>query len=384
VGSLPAAAASSVAVRLGGYIQADGVLYDQASQDEVDPSNGAVLNGTRYLIRRARVHLDIDHTRMTGSLEFDANTVNGASAGIIDAEVTVRARARDDGGRPWGEGTIGLVRIPWGYEISQRDQDRFFLEAIPSGGPAVVSVFNSLTAVESGERDKPLNGTVEPSATAVALGLRGDLGYWIVLAGPPALDAPDLPTFVAKLSFSPALPLGTLSLIVRAVDDVGHFGPPSVVPLASAPLPPPIGTLVVTLSWDTEADLDLHVVTPDGTEIWARNINSYRAPPPGTAVDPSAWKDGGILDFDSNAGCVIDGRRQENVVWQAAPPPGTYRVRVDTSSLCGAPAARWIVDVIESGARMAASQGLSLPTDARFSKGPGSGLEALTFDVLSP
>ena len=82
-------------MRLSGYIQADGVLHDASSQDEVDPSNGAPLNQTRYLIRRARLHLDIDHARMSGSLELDANTVNGPAAGVIDAEVTVNARAPD-------------------------------------------------------------------------------------------------------------------------------------------------------------------------------------------------------------------------------------------------------------------------------------------------
>ena len=42
------------------------------------------------------------------------------------------------------------------------------------------------------------------------------------------------------------------------------------------------------------------------------------------------------LDFDSNANCVIDGRRQENVIFPTgSPPPGVYTVRVDASSLCG-------------------------------------------------
>jgi hypothetical protein len=256
----------------------------------------------------------------------------------------------------------------------------------PGGGPAVVSVFNSLTAVQPGERDKPLAGTLGPTATAAALGLRGDRGTWIVVAGPPGLDAPDLPTFQARLSFAPDLPVGDLVLVARAVDAAGRFGDPSPVPLASAPPPPPSGTLVVTLSWDTEADLDLHVVVPGGVEIWARNINSYQMPLPGTASDasPDAWQDGGILDFDSNAGCVIDGRRQENVVWQAPPPPGSYVVRVDTASLCRAPEARWTVRALLDGAELGASQGLSLPGDARFSKGPGSGAEALTFDVQAP
>jgi hypothetical protein len=254
-------------------------------------------------------------------------------------------------------------------------------KAAPAGGPATVSVFNSLTAVQPGERDKPLTGALDPSATAAALALRGDRGYWIVLAGPPALDAPDSPTFSATLSFSPELPLGDLVLVVRAVDATGRFGDPAFVPLTSAPPPPPAGTLVVSLRWDTEADLDLHLVTPDGTEVWARNINSYRLPPPGTPVDPNAWKQGGILDFDSNAGCVIDGRRQENVVWQAPPPAGTYIARVDTASMCGAAAARWVVEALVNGAVTASAEGESLPSDARYSKGPGSGVQALTFDV---
>jgi hypothetical protein len=253
--------------------------------------------------------------------------------------------------------------------------------ATPGEGPAVISVFNSLTAVQPGEREKPLAGTLAATAATVALGLRGDRGYWIVVAGPASLDAPDLPTFMATLSFSPALPLGALTLVARAVDAQGRFGAPSIVPLASAPLPPPTGTLVVSLRWDSEADLDLHLVIPGGVEVWAGNLNSYRLPPPGTPVDAAAWRGGGILDFDSNAGCVIDGRRQENVVWQSPPPPGSYLVRVDTASLCGAAAARWTADVTSDGTLIDSAAGESLPGDARFSKGPGSGIQALAFDV---
>jgi hypothetical protein len=253
--------------------------------------------------------------------------------------------------------------------------------ATPGEGPAVISVFNSLNAVQPGERKKPLTGTLAATATAVALGLRGDRGYWIVVAGPPSLDAPDLPTFTATLSFSPALPLGSLTLVARAVDAQGRFGASSIVPLTSAALPPPAGALVVSLGWDTEADLDLHLVIPGGVEVWAGNINSYRVPPPGTPGDAAAWRGGGILDFDSNAGCVIDGRRQENIVWQSPPPPGRYLVRVDTASLCGAAAARWTVEVTRDGAAIGSAAGESLPADPRFSKGPGSGIQALAFDV---
>jgi hypothetical protein len=253
---------------------------------------------------------------------------------------------------------------------------------VPSGGPAVVSVFNSLTTVQPGQREKPLGGTLAMGATAAALGLDGDRAYWIVVAGPPALDAPDLPTFQAALSFSPDLPEGPLSLLVRAADAGGRLGEAAAVPLVSAPAPEPSGGLVVSLRWDTEADLDLHVIVPGGVEVWAGNINSYQLPPPG-APDAGTWQEGGILDFDSNAGCVIDGRRRENVVWTGAPPPGTYAVRVDTASLCGATSARWTVEVRRDGT-VTTAEGETVAGDARFSKGPGSGVQALAFDVPAP
>jgi hypothetical protein len=147
-----AAPIAAVGVQLSGYIQADGVLHDAASQDEVDPSTGAPLNQTRYLVRRARLHLDIDHARMAGSLELDANTVNGPAAGVIDAEVTVRARAHGPSGRPWGQATIGLLRTPWGYEVSQRDQDRFFLERSSASRALFPGVFDLGVRLRGGWR----------------------------------------------------------------------------------------------------------------------------------------------------------------------------------------------------------------------------------------
>ena len=69
------------------------------------------------------------------------------------------------------------------------------------------------------------------------------------------------------------------------------------------------------------------------------------------------------------------------MVWQSPPPAGSYLVRVDTASLCGAAAARWTVGVTRDGTTIGAAAGESLPGDARFSKGPGSGIQALAFDV---
>jgi hypothetical protein len=93
----------------------------------------------------------------------------------------------------------------------------------------------------------------------------------------------------------------------------------------------------------------------------------------------------GHLDFDSNAGCVIDGRRQENVIWGSMFQPGHYLVRVDTVSLCGQPTARWSVDALLGGMPIAGSSGQSGPTDTRFTHlAAGVGVLALEFDVPAP
>ena len=250
-----------------------------------------------------------------------------------------------------------------------------------NGGPGVVAVDLGTNRVRVGQIDKPLRGTLAPEATSVALGLSGDAGYWIVPAGLPDVQSPGFPTFDVFLSFFPDMRAGSYELLVRAVDADGHFGITSRRALEATALTAPEGTLVVSLRWDREADLDLHVVDPRGVEIYKRNINSYELPPPGQPVDPTAWQSGALLDFDSNAGCVIDGRRMENVIWKNDPPPGHYIVRVDTFSLCGEGFANWSVDVLRSGVSLVRSAGQSGPADEAMSHDRGAGVLAVEFDL---
>jgi hypothetical protein len=79
---------------------------------------------------------------------------------------------------------------------------------------------------------------------------------------------------------------------------------------------PDVGTgdVQINLSWTSEADLDLHVIEPDGTEIYFGN----RGP----------TSTGGQLDVDSNVGCSDDGS-VENVFWPPGEAPsGDYTVQV--------------------------------------------------------
>lgn len=249
-----------------------------------------------------------------------------------------------------------------------------------NGGPAVVAVDLATNRARVGQIGKPLRGALGANATAAAIGLTGDSGYWIVPAGLPDVQAPAFPTFDVSLSFSPEMTPGARELVVRAVDKTNHFGWASRHPLDVQDVSRPEGTLVVSLSWDREADLDLHVVDPRGIEIYKRNINSYEPPPPGQPMDPSAFQQGALLDFDSNAACVIDGRRRENIVWKNEPPAGHYVVRVDTFSLCGETFAHWSVDVFTFGSSLASASGQSGPADEMTVHDRGAGVLALEFD----
>jgi hypothetical protein len=259
---------------------------------------------------------------------------------------------------------------------------QFAAGAIPgdTGGPRVLSVAASSAEIVLGQGGNPLRGALELSAQAVAIGLAGDIGHWIVPAAPPSFETPGALSFEVDLAFSATISTDPIEVDVRASDASGRFGPQSSITFRSRPLSAPAGKLVFTLRWDTEADLDIHVIDPSGSEVWARNINSYPKPPVGQPPDPAAVAAGGILDFDSNAACTIDGRREENVVYSMAPPMGHFIVRVDAFSMCGQSAARWTVEARHDDQVFASAQGTSTEADTRFSHDRGAGVLALEID----
>jgi hypothetical protein len=127
VAAAPLFRVGRLAVSLFGFVQADAVAYSQASTDEVNPATGAPLNETRFLIRRARLRTDVDYGPVAGTLELDGNTTNGPVVRLIDADVSgCWPRCAMD--PPIVMGTLGLMRIPFGFEVQQKDYVRLFLE----------------------------------------------------------------------------------------------------------------------------------------------------------------------------------------------------------------------------------------------------------------
>ncbi|HKE18388.1 MAG TPA: hypothetical protein VKB80_26100 [Kofleriaceae bacterium] len=89
------------------------------------------------------------------------------------------------------------------------------------------------------------------------------------------------------------------------------------------------GDVQVSVSWDADSDVDLHVIDPAGDEVYfgMRDVAS-----------------GGMLDLDSNPACFIDGVNNENITWATA-PDGEYTVRVDYYAGCDVDETSYVVTV---------------------------------------
>jgi hypothetical protein len=276
------------------------------------------------------------------------------------------------------------VQADAGYDAYMQVPGAQFVRGpMPQGsasGPSVRQISLTNDNIWAGLANDPLSGALDPAATAAAIGLQGDVGYWIVLAGPPSEANPTDPTYSATLQFSEGIILGSYTLVVRGVDQDGNFGPASTQILVAEPSPlnpPATGDLVVTLTWDTESNLDLHVVDPAGLDIYWGNQSSQ----PPFSFDQTDGGSYGYIDYDSNAGCIIDGLRREDAIWPNPPPSGQYTVRVDAPSLCGQPDANWKVVVVLDGNQIAEATGVAVDADTWGSHGSGSGVLALQFNV---
>jgi hypothetical protein len=252
---------------------------------------------------------------------------------------------------------------------------------MPSGSPkapGVASIVLVNSVIHPNSVDYPISGALEPGATAAAIGLQGDVGYWIVVSGLPNVATPTDPSFAATATFYAGIVPGRYTLVVQAVDAQGRFGVPSTQTLTARASPSdPTGEFVITLTWDTESDLDLHVVDPSGQEIYHGAMSDQ---PPPFAPQPEGGSYG-YLDWDSNPNCVIDGRRQESVIWPNPPPSGRYIVRVDAASLCGQPIAHWTVQATLAVKSIGTAQGVAVDANTREPHDLGAGVTALDLNV---
>ena len=116
-------AATNKGLAFSGFLQTD-LWFRQSSEDQLNGSTQAPLNQDRFLLRRGRLRGSYEADYLSGALELDANTVNGNQVRVVGAEVSVRWPRE----APLAQLSVGLFKIPFGWEVLQGDCDRAFLE----------------------------------------------------------------------------------------------------------------------------------------------------------------------------------------------------------------------------------------------------------------
>ena len=207
----------------------------------------------------------------------------------------------------------------------------------PGAGPNITATANE-TVVTGGTQTISVAGDAPFSTVYLFVGgqslavigeaVGGIPGYYEI----PLADVTTSASLI--LAYPQEVPLTEFDLQVAVASPSGAVGP--FVPVHTRVLSVGTGDVQVTLAWDVDSDVDLHVVGPDGEEIYYGNRQSAS---------------GGELDLDSNADCEIDGVRNENITWPVGSAPrGVYTVRVNYWSSCGVPQTNYTVRVNNGGA----------------------------------
>jgi hypothetical protein len=254
---------------------------------------------------------------------------------------------------------------------------QFFQGALVAGsdGPVVPLRGASSRVVSPGQSGLKLTGNAGPTATGVAMRfIDVGSGFWVIPTTIFDVENPGTIKFEGLLDFARDVPPGLHTLEVVAIDGQGHHGP-AASPLSLSFQPPiPAAAAVATLTWDNNADVDLIIVLPDGSEISNKHLRSA-APDPDAGDLPGT----GILERDSNANCVPDGRRQEMVVWKSLPPVGQmYLAKADLFSACGEAGANFEFNFYIGGQLKVSQAGRFLAQDADQG-GPGLALVNFNF-----
>ncbi len=113
-------------VDFSGFVQADSVIYNEESQDDLDPVTRVPLNQERFFIHRARIRTDIKNESLSGAIEIDGNTIAGPNAHLLEAWGRWTGPSRE--GKPLVAVTMGLFPIPFGVETPSIPRNRLFLE----------------------------------------------------------------------------------------------------------------------------------------------------------------------------------------------------------------------------------------------------------------
>lgn len=237
------------------------------------------------------------------------------------------------------------------FNIQNRDFDGRSLPGSNSTSLEILSISGNSTVLAGGSNQ--INVSASEGATEVIVGVKGIGGYFTVPLAQNR-NGEERGAMAGTMEANMQLLIGLLASenfeIAFAVSDgQGNFSPYQYLPVNI--MEAGIGLLKVSLSWDQENDVDLHLVEPNGEHIYYGNRSS---------------SNGGQLDLDSNAGCSIDNINNENIFYEddasVTIPYGEYEVLVDLWSKCNITAETHYTIVVYYGSQVIATTQGSNPS----------------------
>jgi len=327
-------------------------------------------------------------------------------------------------------GTVFFAGCSKDDDSSKKDLKSYFMiedatfvnEALPEESdsptaPQILSLTGNTSIIEGGSN--PIAISSASSFSDVLVSVEGTKGYFKI---PPTSlrNASDVALYYIYLIIDQNLPREDFTIIFCLINGNGEVS--SYEYLDVTTVEAGTGKLQISLSWNLDNDIDLHLIEPDGNEIYYNNPGGYDYEDyyssvlgikpidgqsiwslPLTAEQQNALNsitneelksvtsdfEGGWLDLDSNAGCSIDGVNNENITYATLDDiqEGTYIVRVDFYSDCvGSGTTNYAVTARFKGELINPSSSTN-PFYGSFASGTadhgnaGSGVEVMRFSL---
>ena len=241
-----------------------------------------------------------------------------------------------------------------------------FPSASSSANVAITDIVGNSSVIQGGSN--PISVYTSDNVQKILVGVDGISGYYEY--SPSLKSAPDY--YLISLVLSTNIPNETFTIIIAVIGNDGLVS--QVYELPVGVIDVGTGVLQVSLSWDQENDLDLHLIEPGGEEIYFSN---------------SVSENGGFLDLDSNPACYIDGIQNENITYsdEAVVEAGTYIVKVDPWSYCSLTENTHFIVTARLNGQLITGSGLTNPYHGIITPNTvvndDSGIQVMSFTISS-
>jgi len=241
-----------------------------------------------------------------------------------------------------------------------------FPEASSGTIPSITTLNGNPSVIPGGSN--PIAIQTDDDISKILIGVKNVGGYYSL----PASEAHTIENYLFYILMNQSLEVESFTILIAIQTAAGAVSEHETIVVSLVQVG--TGKLQVSLSWDQLNDLDLHLVEPNGQEIYYGNSLSSNL---------------GELDLDSNAACDLDYVNNENITYSenAVVENGEYIVRVDFWANCEVTEnTNYSVTAYYEGVLLTPSTGTN-PYQGNFapseenSGGMGDGVEVMKFSI---